>query len=260
MSFEQRPSCKAPTSVRNEQSVLNWNGCDCDGSMHYAIGFYCCRVTTFWNLIGTANFQAAEVTVWTRRSCQAVSPSSTQESLTYAETNALRFAAGYVCRSVKHLMGSSHPLKEELVLALVDMCGEDKETDHRDASTDWITSIDIDRGGLCHIKDTGYRVFHVMEEELRNSNVRNLSDCCWDKLVSCLVQSEHVASYIRMASLDLEPEEEIVLVWLLVEHWIRIRGFSFTGAYMELYKQKSKKNLQWSKALMTRLAPSSTKS
>lgn len=189
--------------------------------------------------------------------------SSTQESLTYAETNALRYAAGYVCRSVKkHLMGSSHPLKEELVLALVDMCGEDKETDHRDASTDWITSID--RGGLCHIKDTGYRVFHVMEEELRNhlriSNVRNLSDCCRDKLVSCLVQSERVASYIRMANLDLEPEEEVVLVRLLVEHWIRIRGFSFTGAYMELYKQKSKKNLQRSKALRTRLAPSSTKS
>jgi len=153
-------------------------------------------------------------------------------------------------------------LKEELVLALVDMCGEDKETDHRDASTDWITSID--RGGLCHIKDTGYRVFHVMEEELRNhlriSNVRNLSDCCRDKLVSCLVQSERVASYIRMANLDLEPEEQVVLVRLLVEHWIRIRGFSFTGAYMELYKQKSKKNLQRSKALRTRLAPSSTKS
>jgi len=27
-------------------------------------------------LIGTANFQAAEVTVWTRRSCQAVSPTA----------------------------------------------------------------------------------------------------------------------------------------------------------------------------------------
>ena len=32
--------------------------------------------------------------------------SSTQESLTYAETNALRYAAGYICHSVKkHLTG-----------------------------------------------------------------------------------------------------------------------------------------------------------
>ena len=169
----------------------------------------------------------------------ATATSSTQESLTDAETNALRYAAGYICHSVKkHLMGSSHPLKEELVLALVDMCGEDKETDHRDASTDhrdastdWITSID--RGELSHQR-YWVRVFHVMEEELRNhlriSNVRNLSDCCRDKLVSCLVQSERVASYITMANLDLEPEEEVVLVrlaacgtldsnpWILI-HW-----------------------------------------
>ena len=32
-----------------------------------------CDVTMFWNLIGTANFLAAEVTVWIRRSCQAIS-------------------------------------------------------------------------------------------------------------------------------------------------------------------------------------------
>jgi len=33
-------------------------------------------VTMFWNLIGTANFQAAEVTVWTRGSCQVISPTA----------------------------------------------------------------------------------------------------------------------------------------------------------------------------------------
>ena len=35
-----------------------------------------CDVTMFWNLIGTANFLAAEVTVWIRRSCQAISPTA----------------------------------------------------------------------------------------------------------------------------------------------------------------------------------------
>ena len=59
-----------------ERSLLKWNGRDCNGWMHYAIGFYCCHVTMFWNLIGTANFQAAEVTVWTRGSCQADSPTA----------------------------------------------------------------------------------------------------------------------------------------------------------------------------------------
>jgi len=75
-SFGQRSSCKAPTLAQYARSLLKWNGHDCDGSMHYAIGFYCYHVTMFWNLIGTANFQAAEVTVWTRGSCQTVSPTA----------------------------------------------------------------------------------------------------------------------------------------------------------------------------------------
>jgi len=42
--------------------------------------------------------------------------------------------------------------------------------------------------------------FHVLEEELWNHlriiNSRDHSDCWWNKLVNCFVQSEHVASYI----------------------------------------------------------------
>ena len=30
-----------------DRSLLKWNGRDCDGSMHYAIWFYFCHVTTF---------------------------------------------------------------------------------------------------------------------------------------------------------------------------------------------------------------------
>ena len=56
-----------------KQPLLKWNGCYCDSSVGCAIGFYC-HVTTFWNLIGTANFQAEEVTVWSHRSCQVISP------------------------------------------------------------------------------------------------------------------------------------------------------------------------------------------
>ena len=37
-SFEQRSSCKAPTLARYVWSLFKWNGRDCDGSKHYAIG------------------------------------------------------------------------------------------------------------------------------------------------------------------------------------------------------------------------------
>jgi len=46
-----------------EQSLLRWNGRDCNGLILDTIGFYHSHVTTFRNLIGIANFQVAEVTV-----------------------------------------------------------------------------------------------------------------------------------------------------------------------------------------------------
>ena len=62
-----------------EQSLLKWNGCNRDISIHDAIRFYCCHVTMFSNLIGTANFLAVEVTVWTCGSCQAISPTAWEQ-------------------------------------------------------------------------------------------------------------------------------------------------------------------------------------
>ncbi len=55
------------------------------------------------------------------------------EALTYEEANVLRYTAGYVCRSVrKKLEAAKHPLMEELMLALVDMCegSEEEEEDN----------------------------------------------------------------------------------------------------------------------------------
>ena len=66
-------------------------------------------------------------------------------SLTYEEKNAL---AGYVPRALrKKLEKSAHPLKEELVLCLVEMTEGDRGIDE---SEDWVNSVD--RGGLKHIR------------------------------------------------------------------------------------------------------------
>ena len=61
------------------------------------------------------------------------------------EENALRYAAGYVCRNLwKKLERSSHPLKEELILSIMDLL-EDND-DEEGSSETWLNSID--RGGL----------------------------------------------------------------------------------------------------------------
>ena len=75
----------------------------------------------------------------------AVQPPVTirQESLTYEEKklkNAIYYVAGYIPRALhSKLEHSSHPLKEELILCLLDLPDEDGVTDE---SQDWLKEID----------------------------------------------------------------------------------------------------------------------
>lgn len=181
------------------------------------------------------------------------------EEITYQEANALRYTAGYICRSMKRKLAvANHPLKEELILAIDSMCKDDGSSEDSEPTTSqhWIASID--RGGLCHVKDVTYMVFLAMEENLRHhlkvSNVREMNSDFRDKVVMELVKNDDVNFYWCMLALDLDAEKESVLLKLLVEHWVTVRGFSFAGAYMEMYKQYTKRSLQRSKGLRTTLS------
>ena len=86
--------------------------------------------------------------------------SSPLPALDYQERNAIRYAAGYVVRHLsKRLERTSHPLKEELVLCLVDMCTD--EDDEQGAFADWTKQVD--RGGLKNVNDRTFHVFLAME-------------------------------------------------------------------------------------------------
>ena len=87
-------------------------------------------------------------------------------SLSMQEENALRYAAGYVCRNLrKKLERSSHPLKEELVIGIMDLL-ECEDDDDREGSSDaWLNLVD--RGGLWHVSDATFMVFQSMEEVVR---------------------------------------------------------------------------------------------
>ena len=81
---------------------------------------------------------------------------STEEAnwLGHQEANAIRYVAGYVCRSLrKKITSSSSPLKQELLLALWELLDDEMARDSEDdetrnslpSSSDWIDSVD--RGG-----------------------------------------------------------------------------------------------------------------
>jgi len=70
-SFKKQSSCRA---TRLSDRYSNGMGMTVTFQCMTQYGIYCYHVTTFWNLIGTANSLAAEVTVWTHKGYQTVSP------------------------------------------------------------------------------------------------------------------------------------------------------------------------------------------
>ena len=52
-----------------------------------------------------------------------------------------------------------------------------------------------------------------------------------------------------MLTAESEDEDAQVVLEMLINLWITIRGFSFAGSWLEMYKQEKKKGLQCSKAL-----------
>ncbi len=48
------------------------------------------------------------------------------------------------------------------------------------------------------------------------------------------MSSDDVGFYWSIMALDLEVAEEAILLTMLVQHWVTVRGFSFTGVYLEL--------------------------
>ena len=68
-----------------------------------------------------------------------------------------------------------------------------------------------------------------------------------EAVIKCIVEDTEVAS--RWCSLGVDGESGIALLDIIIKLWITIRDFSYASAFVELYKQKTKKTLQRAKAL-----------
>ena len=173
-------------------------------------------------------------------------------TLTFEEENAIRYAAGYVFRAVKKkIIKSSFDLKEQLVEIVDMLLQNDDDVGEQDASCEWMAIVD--RGGLVHISDDLYRVFVAIELHIRKffnvENAREMTPTSKGKVVSSLLSNEDVLFFWCMVCCDVPEEFAKELLKRIVELWTTIRGFSFAKSYMEIYKQKTKKILQRSKAL-----------
>ena len=173
-------------------------------------------------------------------------------TLDYEEHNAIRYTAGYVVRALaKKIDHSNHPHKRELGLCLAELEEESNDGDH--PSEDWLKAVD--RGGLKHVSDITYMLFTAMERALRvqlgNKDASALSGIKESSTAIC--SDEDVLFYWSMLSVNWGEETAQVLLCKIVEHWVTLRGFSHASAFIEKYKQSSKKNIQKSKGVRKRL-------
>ena len=73
------------------------------------------------------------------------------------------------------------------------------------------------------------------------------------KLVTNLLANEDVMFYWCIVWCEIPEEIAGVVLKSIAELWTTIHGFSFAKSYVEIYKQKTSKSLQRSKALRKNL-------
>ena len=179
--------------------------------------------------------------------------------LNIIEENTLRYVTGYVCKQViKKLRQSTHTSKEAMIFCVYELCGD--EEDERGTET-WLN--ELDRGGLWHTNDMAYALFYAMEVEVRShltpSKAGRMTDGTTELLTTAVLESDDVLFHWSMFGTDMDTGVGMELLKIIVQLYITIRGFSFANSYVELFKQRTKKNLQKGKGLRNELFTSSTR-
>lgn len=192
----------------------------------------------------------------------------TSSEITHHEGNALRYAAGYVCRHLrKKIERENSEIKEELVLCLMELTKNRNSEEGCGTDEEWTNMID--RGGLWHVKETTFKLFCAIEDEVRmhletltGKTAAGKSVQGKAEIIRDITKSDDVQFYWLIATADFEIDDsEItdVLLYKIVELFLTIRGFSHTSTWMERYKQSTKEATQRSKSLRRELHDNSSK-
>ena len=170
--------------------------------------------------------------------------------LTYEEANGLRYAAGYIPRMLKKtLPKSSHPLKDDIILCIYDLLDDGDGDEEDQESEDWIKSVN--RGGLTLVNNRTFDVFVAIEEEVRKVLGRDM--VLNDDVKAKIASSENVEFFWSLVCTDWDEESSGVLLRMVVNQYVKMRGHSYASAWVEKFKAANKKTTQKSKGLRKQL-------
>ena len=126
-----------------------------------------------------------------------------------------------------------------------------------DDSDDWMDSID--RGGLKHITQMVYLLFTSIELVLRHY-LEGQNQPSLTMVKDKIIEDEGIQSCWSTIAVDWEDETATLLLNMIVDTWIKIRGHSTARAWLESYKLQQKKSVQKSKGIRKQLISSSASS
>ena len=95
----------------------------------------------------------------------------------------------------------------------------------------------------------------ALKKEMRQGNEAAMKAGFKEKLLLMLQQDEDGLFWwsTLCAITDVDNETSEALLPYIVTHYVTIWGFAFARRWMEAFKQKNKKNLQWSKSLRNKV-------
>ena len=173
--------------------------------------------------------------------------------VTSVEANALRYVAGYVCHHVCNtIRRKKHPMQDDLLLCLSSLVKLSGDGDDDCGTAEEWTNL-VDRGGLVHVNEITYALFISLENEIRDclkslpTGIAGPSSDRQTTITHRLVNNDDVQFYWCMIAANFEVDDldtHSTLLNMIVDLFITIRGFSYSNAWMEKFKQQEKTTTQ----------------
>jgi hypothetical protein len=187
---------------------------------------------------------------------QSKPQSSDIQHLTKEELYALRYAAGYVLRSVTAKYSGKDDVMSgvlsEMQVQISDIDNNMGEESELAWTTEWVQKLD--RGRLVKVSDQFYALVLSLEMTVRlyfnNTALHNASQSDSqtlpkDKLIGAALDNDDVQFYwCLLMTGDLDERASQELLHEIVHLWVTVRGFSFTKSWLEKYKSSKGKGIR----------------
>ena len=182
----------------------------------------------------------------TDHSTNPASKVSTPVELTSDKLNAMRYACGYVPRSLlKKYETKCGNVYSQFVQCLGDMAVKGEGDNLLTYTRKWFDQVN--RGGLFPLNDNTFTLFIEIEKCVRGDSHK----ASFKKLVLDVIdKNENIQFYWTLLLQDInKPEDSESLLTEIVHKWVTIRGFSMAASWLKEYKKNANKTTQKSTGL-----------